>query len=532
MPSRASASFGFLFALALAGVPSVASAADDRDLASLRRYIFDSWVALTRSNAGLLKAAPDAMIQAPKSGAHPRPIVYIPPGPGYAGVLGSLQKAVGTSALALLDLQPLPADADHAKPGLLYLPKPYVVPGGRFNELYGWDSYFVVRGLLADGRRELARSMADDLLFEVSNYGKVLNANRSYYLTRSQPPLLSKTVLAVYETTRDKRWLARAVAPLESYYRYWTQPPHLVPSTGLSRYFDEGNGPVPESVAGERDAGGGSYYSGVKEYFKSHQIPGFDLKRYYDVETDALTPLYYKNDRSMRESGFDASGRFGPFNAEIIDFNPVCLNSLLYGMEKDMAAIERALGRKVLAAVWERRAEARRKRVDRLLWNGKTGLYEDYDFVDRRLRRYPFLSTFYPLWTGLADRRRAARVAANLPIFERPGGLLTSSATTGDQWDAPFGWAPLEMIAVEGLRRYGYTEAADRISVEFLSMILESYLKRRALMEKYDVERRSASLDRLKFGYHSNEIGFGWTNAVFEILYERLPPKERRLVLK
>ena len=471
------------------------------------------------------------MIREPKKGTKPRPIVYLPSGAIYRRLLASLRRELAPSDFARLDVRPLPAQDDQAAPGLLYLPKPYVVPGGRFNELYGWDSYFIVRGLLADGRADLAKDMADDLLFEVAHYGKVLNANRSYYLTRSQPPLLSRTVLAVYETTRDRRWLADAVAPLRRYYRYWARPPHRIRSTDLARYYDEGEGPVPESVAGERDARGLSYYDAVKAYFKSHRTPGFDLARYYDAETDALTPLFYKNDRSMRESGFDVSGRFGPFNAEVIEFNPVCLNALLYGMERDMAKIERELGRGTSAAVWDRRARGRRVRVNRLLWDNKDGIYEDYDFVHRRLRHYPFLSTFYPLWTGLADRRRAARVVANLPVFEHAGGLVTSTTKTGDQWDAPFGWAPLELIAVEGLRRYGYGEAADRVSVEFLSTILKSFRERRAVFEKYDVERRDAALGDLKFGYHSNEIGFGWTSAAFEILYSRLPPRKRALVL-
>ncbi len=245
-----------LLGLAGAAGPLAAATAQPRDLDSLRRYIAGSWDRLTRSNAGLLAAAPDAMIREPKKGTKPRPIVYLPSGAIYRRLLASLRRELAPSDFARLDVRPLPAQDDQAAPGLLYLPKPYVVPGGRFNELYGWDSYFIVRGLLADGRADLAKDMADDLLFEVAHYGKVLNANRSYYLTRSQPPLLSRTVLAVYETTRDRRWLADAVAPLRRYYRYWARPPHRIRSTDLARYYDEGEGPVPESVAGERDARG------------------------------------------------------------------------------------------------------------------------------------------------------------------------------------------------------------------------------------------------------------------------------------
>ncbi|SPF54792.1 Periplasmic trehalase (fragment) [Candidatus Sulfopaludibacter sp. SbA4] len=139
------------------------------------------------------------------------------------------------------------------------------------------------------------------------------------------------------------------------------------------------------------------------------------------------------------------------------------------------------------------------------------------------MRRYPFLTTFYPLWTGIASPEQAARVAGNLPLFERPGGLETSTHHSGDQWDAPFGWAPLQWIAVQGLRRYGYEAEADRVSVRFLSMVLHEFSRTGTIEEKYDVSRRRADLGRgILFGYRSNEAGFGWTNAVFTALYDGL----------
>ena len=157
------------------------------------------------------------------------------------------------------------------------------------------------------------------------------------------------------------------------------------------------------------------------------------------------------------------------------------------------------------------------------MWNEHDGLYEDYDFTRRRTRRYPFLTTFYPLWVGIASSEQAARVVANLPLFERAGGLQTSTTTSGDQWDAPFGWAPLQLIAVEGLRRYGYGAEADRISNKFLAMVLAWYRSKGMILEKYDVVRRSIEVDReIRFGYHSNEAGFGWTNAVFTNLLDAL----------
>ena len=235
----------------------------------------------------------------------------------------------------------------------------------------------------------------------------------------------------------------------------------------------------------------------------------------------------------MRESGFDPSGRFGPFNVDIIHYNPVCLNSLLYLMERETAELlEEIPARKGDAAVWRKRAQDRAASINALMWSEHDGLYEDYDFSRRRTRRYPFLTTFYPLWAGIASSAQAARVAANLPLFERAGGLETSTAESGDQWDAPFGWAPLQLIAVEGLRRYGYGAEADRISDKFLGMVAEQYRKSGMILEKYDVVRPSIELNReIRFGYHSNEAGFGWTNSVFTSLLDALPTEQRNRIL-
>jgi alpha,alpha-trehalase len=147
------------------------------------------------------------------------------------------------------------------------------------------------------------------------------------------------------------------------------------------------------------------------------------------------------------------------------------------------------------------------------------------------VRRYPFLATFYPLWAGIASPRQAARIVQNLRLFEQAGGLQTSTNSSGNQWDAPFGWAPLEYIAVEGLRRYGFQTEADRISIKFLSLIDDEYRRTGRIVEKYDVVRRSTDLSgEIRFGYRSNEAGFGWTNAVFTALYDALPEARRREV--
>ena len=407
------------------------------------------------------------------------------------------------------------------------------MPGGRFNEMYGWDSYFIVRGLLRDGFVTEAKSMVDDMLYEIRYYGKILNANRTYYLTRSQPPFLTGMILAVYRRTHDRQWIADAVPAIETYYRYWMSEPHLTRSTGLSRYFDTGEGPAPEVIASEREPNGITHYGRVLEYFRKNRVHDYDVSQYYDAKAQRLTPLFYQGDRAMRESGFDPSGRFGPFSVDIIHYNPVCLNSLLYLMESETAELLGDIAARAGdAAVWRKRARDRAALINALMWNEHHGLYEDYDFTRLRTRRYPFLTTFYPLWAGIASSAQAARVAANLPLFERAGGLETSTTESGDQWDAPFGWAPLELIAVEGLRRYGYRAEADRISEKFLGMVVEQYRKSGTIVEKYDVVRRSIELNReIRFGYHSNEAGFGWTNAVFSILLDALPAEQRNRIL-
>jgi len=422
-----------------------------------------------------------------------------------------------------IEIRRLPLDLTQLQePGLLYLPRPYVVPGGRFNEMYGWDSYFIQLGLLRDGQLGPAQDMADNFLYEIGNYGKILNANRTYYLTRSQPPFLTQMLLGVYRRTHDRKWLAGAVPSLESYYRFWTSDPHITADTGLSRYYDLGEGPAPESVSAERDAQGLTHYDRVKEYYRTHQVRDYEAGEFYDAKRDLLTSLYYKGDRSMRESGFDPSNRFGPFSVDIIHYNPVCLNSLLYLMETQTAEILGILGRDGDGALWRKRATDRAAAINRLMWDAADGLYYDYNVVHKTARRYPFLTAFYPLWAGIATPEQAAAVERNLAKFERPGGLQTSIYESGNQWDAPWGWAPLQMIAVEGLRRYGFDADANRISRKFLSLIEQEYRKVGFIVEKYDVVQRGTDSSSIRFGYQSNQQGFGWTNAVYTRLLDAL----------
>jgi len=293
--------------------------------------------------------------------------------------------------------------------GLLYLPDPYVVPGGQFNEMYGWDSYFIIRGLLRDNHRDIAKAIVENFFYEIEHYGGVLNANRTYYLGRSQPPFLSSMILAVYEADKaagqaDPAWLAKAYGFAVRDHDQWTRAPHLAGDTGLSRYFDEGNGPVPEIMGDPSD-----YYRGAAHYFLVHEgEEGMHLVKVdaqhpedsllgpkYEVrlcdpgatqtqggecgpaDRAALSAEFYKGDRSMRESGFDVTFRFGPYGAETHHFAPVCLNSLLYKTEKDLEQMSLMLGRKEDAQKWAQQAAERRERIEKYFWDAAKGLYFD-----------------------------------------------------------------------------------------------------------------------------------------------------------
>jgi len=437
--------------------------------------------------------------------------------------------------------------------GLLFLPNRYVVPGGRFNEMYGWDSYFIILGLVRDHRTELARGMVENFFFEIEHYGTVLNANRTYYLTRSQPPFLTSMIMEVYNAEKsagheDQQWLARAYGFAARDYEMWMRDPHLAGSTGLSRYFDFGTGPAPESLQDEtglrrkvagyfllhpelartyvavkdsqqpaNDAAGPDYSLQVCDSTKTVGRPGCDV-----AGTVQLSADYYKGDRSMRESAFDISFRFGPYGAATHHFAPVCLNSLLYKTEKDLEQISQLLGKSAEAGQWKQRAEQRKRQIDKYLWDDQRGLFFDYDLRTAAKSTYEYVTTFYPLWAGLASPQQAQAVDRNLKIFEQPGGLATSPNDSGMQWDYPYGWAPLQSLAVEGLRRYGYTADADRISYEFLSTVAENFRREGTIREKYDVATRSSEA-HVSAGYQANVVGFGWTNGVFLELLPELP---------
>jgi len=227
----------------------------------------------------------------------------------------------------------------------------------------------------------------------------------------------------------------------------------------------------------------------------------------------------------MRESGFDVSFRFAPFGAATHHFAPVCLNSLLYKTEKDLEEIARTLGKTKEADEWKAQAAKRQKQIVEFTWDAERGEFFDYNFTDKKRSVYEYASTFYPLWAGLASSEQAAAVVKNLSHFEKPGGLLCSPYYTGGQWDAPYAWAPLQLVAVEGLRRYGFTTEANRLSYEFLSTIAENFRRDGNIREKYNAVERSTDASTTS-GYSINVIGFGWSNAIFLVFMDEMPKSE------
>jgi alpha,alpha-trehalase len=539
----------FVFALAAISIaraqesaPAATQTAAPNSEATLS-YIHSAWDTLTRSMTDCHSLV-DIKVTA-------NPILYMPAEvPAPPAVAELVQKCHVTIAKLPRHIEKLgdvrPEELPNA--GLLYLPFPYVVPGGRFNEMYGWDSYFILLGLEADHQETLAKGMVDNFLFEIEHYGSVLNANRTYYLTRSQPPFLTSMIRAVYENpasfaatsagrTEARTWLENAYALAQKDYSTWTRPEHLAGKTGLGRYFDYGSGPVPEM------ADDSTYYPDVIRWLIAHPGQGGDgflvkgsehpdpneavrLKQTScDVKTSVvcmhawadgyrLSKDFYVGDRAMRESGFDPSNRFEPFSGATHHYAPVCLNSLLYRYERDLEHIAHVLGKPTDAAKWDRKAKARYAAIHRYLWRGKDGVFADYDFGHARQSTYAYITSLYPLWAGVATPEEAKQMVAKLDLFERPGGLSMSNTQTGLQWDEPYGWAPTNWIAVAGLEATGFHADAARNAQHFAGSVDVNFATDGTIREKYNVVSQNANV-QVSAGYKQNVIGFGWTNAVY-----------------
>jgi alpha,alpha-trehalase len=524
--------------------------ADAPENAKILAYIDSGWDNLSRSMTDCKSLIDPKVTTAP--------ILYLPAGMAVPPAVASVQKQ------CKIEVRNLPRKITHMgdvrvaeipDEGLLYLPNPYVVPGGRFNEMYGWDSYFIILGLVEDKRVDLARDMVENFFFEIENYGAILNANRTYYFTRSQPPFLTSMIREVYEHPTgkglSKAWLAKAYDYAQRDYALWSAPPHLAGDTGLARYYDIGEGPVPEM------ADDSNYYPDVIRWLLAHpeihtdylidapedptpaqaaelaktscDIAASKVCAHAHVNGHRLSSDFYRGDRAMRESGFDPSFRFGPFSGSTNHYAPVCLNSLLYKYERDMARFATLLGRPAEVAQWNRRAAARRAAINKYLWNPTARMFYDYNFTTRQLSTYNYITVFYPLWANLASPQQASELERHLSVFEHDGGLAMSDYDSGTQWDLPFGWAPTSWLAIKGLDQSGFAGDAGRVAAKFSETIRQNFEHDGTIREKYNVVSGSANVE-VATGYKSNVVGFGWTNGVYLEMNDLLSHRNKKAV--
>ncbi|RKP24335.1 neutral trehalase [Syncephalis pseudoplumigaleata] len=429
---------------------------------------------------------------------------------------------------------------------------PFVVPGGRFNEMYGWDSYFEALGLLADGRVELARGMVDNFAYQIRHYGKILNANRSYYLTRSQPPFLTDMALKVYERLptdtpeENLAWLTGAMhAAFKEYHTVWMAEPRYDPVSGLSCYHPTGIGMPPETEA--------SHFDHLLEPYArklgltlAEFAAGYNDGSIKEPELDA----YFVHDRAVRESGHDTTYRLEKRCANLAT---VDLNALLYKFEIDLATTIRDLyddqfvmadGSVVTSAAYFDRAAHRRTLIDRYCWDEATGLYYDYDIKQEKRSTYESVTALWMLWAGAASEAQARRLVPEaLRRFEATGGLVSGTEASrgaisldrpNRQWDYPYGWAPHQMMAWRGLEAYGYGEVASRLAYRWLYTITKAFVDFNGVVpEKFDVVNMT-HLVKVEYGNVGVDFklvpreGFGWMNASYQVGLTYLTSHMRR----
>lgn len=395
---------------------------------------------------------------------------------------------------------------------LLALPQPYLVPGGRFDEIYYWDSYFIMLGLEQSGRHDLAKEELKNFATLIDRYGHIPNGNRTYYLSRSQPPFFAQMVGLIASEDGDRVYLD-SLPELKAEYAYWMDgadklaPGHayrhvvrLPDGTLLNRYWDD--------LALPRD-----------ESYRE------------DVATAAATPQrgapdLWRNLRAGGETGWDFSSRWFADNAtlasiDVTELIPVDLNSLMYGLEKTLAKAYRLQGDAAHAENLEVRARTRAEAIRRWLWDPQIEAFGDYQFVQRTLTHRLTAAAVYPLFAGVATRDEAHETAATIRRgLLRPGGMATTQVKTGQQWDEPNGWAPLQYLAVTGLRRYGEDELARTIATRWIRTNVAAYVRTGKLVEKYDV---SADTSAAGGGEYPLQDGFGWTNGVLRVLLASYP---------
>ena len=377
----------------------------------------------------------------------------------------------------------------HRYDSLIPLHHRYLVPGGRFREIYYWDSYFTALGLMADGYDDLVVSMLENFLDIQAQVGCIPNGNRAYYHTRSQPPVL----VLLFDLVQDQLTglqRQRAIKGLETEYRFWMQQRgvRLPDGSILNRYYDTDDSPRPESF--REDAS---------------EVKGFSSQQAQE---------FLRHIRAACESGWDFSSRWfddaDDFSSiKTTDIVPVDLNALLYLLESRLSQLVDDSSQQ---QAYAEAAAKRQQALNQYCYNAEQGFYFDYDHKQQQQTPIWSLAAAVPLFTQLASQQQAEAVANNLSKFLRPGGLVTTLTETQQQWDSPNGWAPLQWFAAIGLENYGFNGQAQDIKQRWFNLVRDYYDKNRAVLEKYnvcDIQHAASG------GEYEVQLGFGWTNGVY-----------------
>lgn len=412
--------------------------------------------------------------------------------------------SVETHVNALWDELQRPADKKQKFSSLIELPNSYIVPGGRFREVYYWDSYFTMLGLVESGREQLAENMVNNLAFLVRTYGLIPNGNRTYYLTRSQPPFFScmlQLLMDVRKASADSLLKANKDV-LEKEYAFWmkgepqvNEPAnHVVMLDGqnkMNRFFDSGSYPRAEA-----------YIEDVRTAASSGRDK---LRVYADLRAGA-------------ESGWDYSSRWladmKSLNTIVTtDIIPVDLNCLLFNLENLLADAYLRSGDKAAADHMQGLARTRRECIMRYCWDAGSSWFQDYNWKEKRVTGVPSIAGMFPLYFKMISASRADSVESTLKkVFLKAGGVVTTVNNTGQQWDSPNGWAPLQWISYAAMINYNKSGTASEIAKRWLALNEAVFRKTGKMLEKYNVEDTSLLGGG---GEYENQDGFGWTNGVY-----------------